>query len=132
MGKRKIDKITCIQDLNARKVTLCKRKKGLIKKAIELSVLCDQKIIILIKDESKKRVTHFVSHKDLNLLQVFNEMNKRDFYSNNHYWRVGGLANQMDIDWQDIDGESIGVPASDEDIANDSRAQSKVPNKRSK
>ena len=40
MGKRKIDKMSRIVDFNARKVTLCKRKKGLIKKAIELSVLC--------------------------------------------------------------------------------------------
>ena len=31
-----------------RKVTLCKRKKGLLKKTIELSVLCDLKIFLYI------------------------------------------------------------------------------------
>ena len=68
MGKRKIDKMTRIDDFNARKVTLCKRKKGLIKKAIELSMLCDQRIVILIQDRDKQRATHFVSHKDLDLV----------------------------------------------------------------
>ena len=72
MGKRKIEKMTRILDYNARKVTLCKRKKGLIKKAIELSILCGQKIMILIQDESKQRITPFLSHKDIDFIQMFN------------------------------------------------------------
>ena len=35
----------------------------------------------------------FVSHKDCNLVQMFNLMNKREFYSNCDYKRVGGDQN---------------------------------------
>ena len=38
---RAIDKNTKIENKNHRKVTLCKRRRGFIKKAIELSRLCD-------------------------------------------------------------------------------------------
>ena len=68
MGKKRIDKITRIVDNMQRKVALCKRKKGLIKKVIELSVLCDLKICMFIKDDNNKRVTHFMSHKDLDIV----------------------------------------------------------------
>jgi len=42
MGKRKISVIQQIDDRVSRNVTYCKRKKGLIKKAMELSILCGQ------------------------------------------------------------------------------------------
>ena len=48
MGKKRIEKIAKIENDNTRKVTLCKRKKGLMKKMIELSILCDLKIFMLI------------------------------------------------------------------------------------
>ena len=41
MGKRKYEKIDRIENINNRNVTYHKRTKGLIKKSIELSVLCD-------------------------------------------------------------------------------------------
>ena len=43
MGKNKI-KIEQIKSERNRNVTLYKRKKGLIKKAMELSLLCDAEI----------------------------------------------------------------------------------------
>jgi hypothetical protein len=41
MGKRKIDKSKKIENKNQRSVAFCKRKRGFLKKAIELSRLCD-------------------------------------------------------------------------------------------
>ena len=40
MIKRRADKIERIMDPNSKKVALCKRRIGLVKKAIELSVMC--------------------------------------------------------------------------------------------
>ena len=75
MGKKRIEKITRIGNDNTRKVTLCKRKKGVMKKMIELSVLCDLKIFTLIHDEASKRTTHFSSHKDFDFLPIFTQRN---------------------------------------------------------
>lgn len=61
MGKKKIDKLKLISNKNQRNVAFCKRKRGFLKKAIELSCLCEQKILIIIHDEMKKRVVQFSS-----------------------------------------------------------------------
>ena len=53
MGKKKLEKIDLIQNKNSRNVTYCKRKRGLIKKAIELSKLCNQNIYLAIFDVEK-------------------------------------------------------------------------------
>merc|ERR1711907_55172 len=47
MGRKKI-KIARIDDERVRKVTFTKRKAGLIKKAMELSLLCDCEIALII------------------------------------------------------------------------------------
>ena len=72
MGKKRIDKMTRLVNNNTRKVTLCKRKKGVIKKMIELSILCDLKIFMLIHDEANSRATHFLSHKNFDIVKSFN------------------------------------------------------------
>ena len=74
MGKKRIEKITRIINDNQRKVTLCKRKKGLLKKAIELSVLCDLRIFLMIQDDSNQRTTHFLSHKEIDVIHMFNQL----------------------------------------------------------
>jgi len=53
MGKRKIDVSGLIKSDARRAVTYSKRKRGLIKKAIELSNLCGQDIYIAIFDKAK-------------------------------------------------------------------------------
>ena len=53
MGKRKIHRFEKIADVNSRNVTYCKRKKGLVKKAMELSLLCHQQIYLAIFDQDR-------------------------------------------------------------------------------
>ena len=48
-----------IQNSNARNVTYCKRKRGIIKKAIELHRLCNQSIFLAIFDQEKQRLVHY-------------------------------------------------------------------------
>jgi MADS-box transcription factor len=42
-----------IEDANRKKVTLSKRKKGIFRKLIELSILCDIDIFMVIFDREK-------------------------------------------------------------------------------
>ena len=50
MGKRKLLSFERIDDNNQRNITYIKRTKGIMKKAMELSMLCGQKIIMYIYD----------------------------------------------------------------------------------
>ncbi|EXB28434.1 Floral homeotic protein PMADS 2 [Morus notabilis] len=60
MGRGKIE-IKRIENSTNRHVTLSKRKKGLIKKASEISVLCDAKVSIIISTSSSKAPEHYCS-----------------------------------------------------------------------
>lgn len=53
MGRGKIE-IKKIENLNNRQVTFSKRRNGLIKKAKELSVLCDAEVAVLIYSATGK------------------------------------------------------------------------------
>ena len=64
MGKKKIDKFNLIENKGFRNVTYCKRKRGLIKKAMELSMLCDQCISIVIYDKVKEKMVIYNSSDD--------------------------------------------------------------------
>ena len=104
MGKKKIEKIERIQNANQRKVCLCKRKKGLIKKAIELSVLCDLEIFMLVYDKSHWRITHYGSHEDFDIMNMFNSQLQREYFSNFDFGRVGGAINEIDSKYVRVTG----------------------------
>ena len=59
MGRCKIQ-IKRIENATSRQVTFCKRRVGLVKKARELSVLCDADVALLISSSSGK-LFHFAN-----------------------------------------------------------------------
>ena len=98
MGKKKIDKIQKIECDSQRKVTFCKRKKGVIKKAMELSILCDVSMFLYIYDKKSQRVIHYSSSERNDLMDVFNKKNHREFYTNRDYLKMGGRTGDIDVE----------------------------------
>ena len=59
MGRKKLETSQKIEDPYQRSVTFCKRKRGAIKKLIELSNMCGTQIHLTIFDcEMKRLVTY--------------------------------------------------------------------------
>ncbi|TMW91388.1 hypothetical protein EJD97_014405 [Solanum chilense] len=63
MGRRKVE-IKRIQDKNCRQVAFCKRRKGLLKKAKEISILCDVDVAVVIIS-NRGRLHEFCSNNSL-------------------------------------------------------------------
>ena len=61
MGRKRITEFEPIENKGLRNVTYCKRKRGLIKKAMELAMLCDQKISLVIYDDQKNKIVQYNS-----------------------------------------------------------------------
>ena len=61
MGRRKIDNVTRIEDKTQRNITYSKRMRGLVKKAMELSIMCDQQISLIIFDQVKNKLVNYNS-----------------------------------------------------------------------
>ena len=70
MGKNKI-KIEKIESVKTRTTTLYKRRKGLIKKAMELSLLCDTEVFLAVVDKDREKISYFSTSQNIN-----------DFFSN--------------------------------------------------
>ena len=68
MTKR--DSIQKIDNEKQRAVTFCKRKRGLIKKAIELSQLCGLRIFLSILDNDKQKIVEYQSHADFDVTSL--------------------------------------------------------------
>jgi len=66
-----------IQDKNQRNVTFCKRKRGFLKKAIEMSVLCGQDMFIVLFDREKQKLYEFNSTNDFDC-RVVSKLLHRD------------------------------------------------------
>ena len=56
-----------IGDAKQRRVTYNKRKRGLLKKAIELSTLCETDIMMVILDKKHRTMVEFNSSDNINL-----------------------------------------------------------------
>ena len=64
----------------------------MIKKAIELAVLCDLKVCLFIQDEDRSRAIHFMSDTEMDFLEFFNKKQAREFYNTSHYRQFGGQS----------------------------------------
>ena len=73
MGRKKIT-ITRISDERNRQVTFTKRKFGLMKKAYELSVLCDCEISVIIFNSHNKLFQYASTDMDKVLLKYTGKM----------------------------------------------------------
>ncbi|KAI8067150.1 hypothetical protein BC940DRAFT_239261, partial [Gongronella butleri] len=62
-------------------VTFLKRKHGLMKKAYELSVLCDCQVALLISEPNNK-LSQYASHDMAELMQRFKQVRKRSRHDN--------------------------------------------------
>jgi hypothetical protein len=71
VGRKKI-KINYIKDEKFRRVTCCKRKRGLLKKAMEFSLLCGIEVLLVIRDKNTNRALLYNSI-DVGDTDLFNE-----------------------------------------------------------
>lgn len=95
MAKRSQKPISYLKNKDQRNVTYSKRKRGIIKKAIELSVLCGQDIFMVIFDKEKQKLIEYRSSKEFNTTIVEALTNKdialhfkHEIYSNAHYKKL--------------------------------------------
>ena len=97
MGRKKIQ-ISKITDERNRQVTFTKRKFGLMKKAYELSVLCDCEIALIIFNSSNKLFQYASTDMDKILLKYTEYNEPHESRTNNDIVQVG----EVPIDSIDI------------------------------
>ena len=84
MGKNKIDLTARIDNETKRGKTFFKRKRHFIRKGMELSNLCDQKILAFIYDEERNRLVYYASDLSFNLEKA-NEIVKECVYKKKNH-----------------------------------------------
>ena len=77
MGKHKT-KVDRIRNTKTRLLTFYKRKKGLLKKAMELSAMCDVHILLWIFNSNMKRWAEFTTLPFNNLVQIHDSIPSKD------------------------------------------------------
>ena len=80
MGRKKIN-IARISDERNRQVTFTKRKFGLMKKAYELSVLCDCEIAVIIFNSHNKLFQYASTDMDKVLLKYTGQSDQKQQFS---------------------------------------------------
>jgi len=85
MGRNKI-KIEKIKNDRIRQVTFYKRKKGLLKKAMELSLLCNVKILLSIVDKNDKSMIYCTEKNIIKFVESFviPHENAREIFSHDN------------------------------------------------
>ena len=59
MGRKKVPVFKEIEDENFKRITYSKRRKGVIKKAIEMSILCGQEIMLAIYSKVNNKLVMY-------------------------------------------------------------------------
>ena len=67
MGRNKILTNQRITDPANRRITYLKRRKGLVKKAMELSLLCEQQVYMAIYDKERNEMLRYTSTAEFDL-----------------------------------------------------------------
>ena len=87
MGRNKI-KIEKINDERVRQITYYKRKKGLLKKAMELSLLCDCDILLCVNEKSQNKCMVYISSGNINEFiqnELYEEKVTKEVITNGNY-----------------------------------------------
>jgi len=56
MGRKKVTVFKEIEDETFKRITYSKRKKGIIKKAVEISLLCGQEVMLTIYNKNNNKL----------------------------------------------------------------------------
>lgn len=102
MAKRRIDHATKLDNNTERNITFWKRKRGLLKKAMELSMLCDKHVYVMIFDKQKQKGIEFKSHDDFDA-RLISVLTKPKFesqitfqkFDNSHYSEINELTKRQ-------------------------------------
>jgi len=70
MGQKKYESIKLIHNERQRLVAFSKRKKGILKKAMECSILCGKSFYLAIYDKERSKMTEYKSSSDFTAKQV--------------------------------------------------------------
>ena len=69
-GIRKAIGLQKIEDYESQRVSLVKRRKGIVKKCIELNIICQQDVFLVIFDRQKQKLLEYRSDPDMDLKLV--------------------------------------------------------------
>ncbi|CAF0755781.1 unnamed protein product [Adineta steineri] len=104
MGRKKIQ-ISKITDERNRQVTFTKRKFGLMKKAYELSVLCDCEIALIIFNSSNKLFQYASTDMDKILLKYTEYNEPHESRTNNDIVQILNKKESKHLDQNDSDND---------------------------
>ena len=122
LGKKKIQ-ISKIENKTASQITYYKRKKGLIKKAMELSLLCEVDIFLVIIDKkgrlsitcSQNSIEDFIKK---NIMNINNKIVK-ETYTLKDYNKIFGKEKEIDSFINKFDSDDLNKFVKEKEIPKD-------------